>query len=358
MIAGIDSAPVPQHTAYGVRWIVYNPASTGQGWRLHADRSTVTDPVRRRVAISPGGDDGFTLIEFAGSADGPTLSVVGGVHGDEFEGVAACLALADDIAGREIRGRLRLVPVAHEAAHRASLRSSPIDGRNLARTFPGDAEGEPTERLAAALRSEVILGSDVFVDLHSAGTAYAMPLLVGWGDDGCSACVRSAAAAEAFAAPVLWRHAGPLPPGRTLSAAHDAGIASIYAEASGGGGLSRSEADTYAAGVRRVMASLGMLALAPADAPGTDLPLRLVGEGDLDVPAMVAPFDGLCETLVGPLDRVRTGDVVAIVTDPTTGQRDEVASNGGGLVVLARRGARVARGDNLVVLAQPEAATA
>ncbi len=143
-----------------------------------------------------------------------------------------------------------------------------------------------------------------------------MPLLVGWGDDGCSACARSAAAAEAFAAPVLWRHAGPLPPGRTLSSAHDAGIASIYAEASGGGGLSRSEADAYAAGVRRVMASLGMLALAPADAPSTDPPLRLVGEGDLDVPAMVAPFDGLCETLVGPLDRVRTGEVVAIVTDP------------------------------------------
>jgi predicted deacylase len=314
----------------------------------------VTDPVRRRIATSPGGDEGFTLIEFAASGDGPTLSVVGGVHGDEFEGVAACLALAEDIDGREIRGRLRLVPVAHEAAHRASLRSSPIDGRNLARTFPGDPLGDATERLAAALRTEVILGSDVFVDLHSAGTGYAMPLLVGWGDDGCSACARSAAAAEAFAAPVLWRHAGPLPPGRTLSAAHDAGIASIYAEASGGGGLSRFETDAYAAGVRRVMASLGMLALPPADRADTARPLRLVGEGDLDVPAMVAPFEGLCETLVSPLDQVRTGQVVAILTDPTTRERAEVRSNGDGVVVLARRGARVASGDNLVVLAQPE----
>jgi predicted deacylase len=240
----------------------------------------------------------------------------------------------------------------------ASLRSSPIDGRNLARTFPGDANGEPTERLAAALRAEVILGSDVFVDLHSAGTAYAMPLLVGWGDDGCPACVRSAAAAEAFAAPVLWRHAGPLPPGRTLSAAHDAGIASIYAEASGGGTITRSEADAYAAGIRRLMASLGMLPLAPADAPDEREPLRLVGEGDLDVPAMVAPFDGMCETLVGPLDRVVTGQVVAIVVDPVTGEQAAVASNGDGVVVLSRRGARVQRDDNLVVLARPEASVA
>ena len=147
----------------------------------------VTHPERRRITVSPDGDDGFTLIEFVGS-DGPTLSVVGGVHGDEFEGVAACLALAEGLVGTAIAGRVRLVPVAHEAAHRASLRSSPVDGRNLARTFPGDAAGEPTERLAAAIRTEVILGSDVFVDLHSAGTAYAMPLLVGWGDDGCPAC--------------------------------------------------------------------------------------------------------------------------------------------------------------------------
>ena len=69
------------------------------------------------------------------------------------------------------------------------------------------------------------------------------------------------------------------------------------------------------------MASLGMLELDPADAPPDEPPQRLVGEGDLDVPATVAPFDGLCETLVGPLDRVIAGQIVAIVTDPLTGER-------------------------------------
>jgi predicted deacylase len=144
-----------------------------------------------------------------------------------------------------------------------------------------------------------------------------------------------------------------------LSAAHDADIASIYAEASGGGTLSRPEAAMYAAGVRRVMASLGMLELEPADiVPADHAPLRLVGNGDLDVPATVAPFDGLCEMLVGTLDIVAGGQVVAIVTDPITGDRAEVRSEGDGVVVLARRGARVARDDNLVVLAQPETSVA
>ena len=199
----------------------------------------------------------------------------------------------------------------------------------------------------------VIEGSDVFVDLHSAGTAYAMPLLVGWCDHGCAACDASGAAAAAFAGPVLWRHEGPVPSGRTLSAAHDAGIPSIYAEAAGGGMISAAAVDVYVAGVRRVMAWLGMVPATGVPGPSSP-PRQLVGNGDLDVPAVVAPFDGICETLVGPLDTVVAGQVVAILRDPLTGERIEVAAQGDGVVVLARRGARVNRDDNLVVLAQPD----
>jgi predicted deacylase len=307
---------------------------------------------RRRVRLPAHADEGFTIVELRGETDGPTVSVVGGVHGDEFEGVVACLRLAELLPSKTMRGRLRLVPVAHEAAHVASTRSSPRDGLNLARTFPGDPEGGPTERLADALRREVIDGSDLFVDLHSAGTAYAMPLLVGWTDDGCATCAAGARAAEAFAAPVLWRHPGPVPDGRTLSAAHAAGIPSIYAEAVGGGTVTAAHVEAYVAGVMRVLASLDLVELeaVPPDRP----PRRLVGEGNLDVPAMTAPFDGVCEVFVAPLDAVAPGDVVATVVDPLSGDRAEVRSPARGVVVLVRRGARVARFENLVVLAEPD----
>jgi predicted deacylase len=245
-----------------------------------------------------------------------------------------------------------MVAVAHEAAHDASQRSSPLDGLNLARTFPGDPNGSPTERLADALRRHVIEGSDAFIDLHSAGTAYAMPLLIGWTDDECAVCVAGAAMAAAFGAPVAWRSPGPVAYGRTLTSAHAAGIPSIYAEAAGGGTVTAAHVEAYVDGVRRVLVSLGILDA--GEARPAEPPLRLVGEGDLDVPSMTAPFDGLCETLVGPLDDVAAGQVVAIVTDPLTGERAEVAAPAPGVVVLARRGARVARGDNLVVLADRE----
>jgi predicted deacylase len=309
---------------------------------------------RHRVTLPSHEDEGFTMTELGNDGDGPTVSVVGGVHGDEFEGVVACLRLAEELAAVQLRGRLRLVPVAHEVAHVASTRSSPRDGLNLARTFPGDPDGQPTERLADALRRHVIEGSDLFVDLHSAGTAYAMPLLVGWTDDGCTTCMAGARAAEAFAAPVLWRSPGPVPPGRTLSAAHAAGIPSIYAEAEGGGTVTAGHVDAYVAGMRRVLASIGMLAAAEAQPASGGPPRRLVGEGNLDLPAMTAPLDGVCEMFVGPLDDVTAGQVVARVIDPVTGESAEVRAAAPGVVVLARRGARVARSENLVVLAEPD----
>jgi predicted deacylase len=310
---------------------------------------------RRRIVVGPDGDTGFTIVDVGGATSGPTVSVVGGVHGDEFEGVMACLRLADELDAGEIRGLVRLVPVAHESAHVASTRSSPLDGLNLARTFPGDPNGRPTERLADALRRHVIEGSDALVDLHSAGTAYAMPLLVGWTDDGCATCAAGERLAEAFAAPVLWRHPGAVPAGRTLSVAHAAGIPSIYAEAAGGGTLTVAHVDAYVAGIKRVLASLDMLTN-PGEPP-SEPPIRLAGEGNLDVPAMIAPFDGVCETYVTPLEAVSPDQVVAAVTDPASGIREEVRSPSAGVVVLARRGARVARSENLVVLAEPDGVT-
>ena len=113
----------------------------------------VTHPRRQRVATSADGTEGFSLIELAGSRrrSRPCRSSVASMATSSRASPPAW-PWPTSWPMPAFRGRLRLVPVAHEAAHVASLRSSPIDGRNLARTFPGDPAGEPTERLAAALR--------------------------------------------------------------------------------------------------------------------------------------------------------------------------------------------------------------
>ena len=79
---------------------------------------------------------------------------------------------------------LEVVPVVHEAAYHADSRISPLDGGNLARVFPGDPNGKPTQRLAHALQTQVLKGADLLIDLHTSGQTYDIPYLAGYIDDG------------------------------------------------------------------------------------------------------------------------------------------------------------------------------
>src|SRR5689334_20101049 len=85
-----------------------------------------------------------------GQGDGPHLLITGGVHGDEFEPMAAVRRLMPLINPAELRGRVTLVPVVNEAAFARGQRTAD-DGLDLARTCPGKPDGSITERTAHAL---------------------------------------------------------------------------------------------------------------------------------------------------------------------------------------------------------------
>jgi predicted deacylase len=82
------------------------------------------------------------------NGDGPTLLVMAGNHGDEYEGQIAISQLARELEAADIRGRLILLPMVNAPAAQAGLRTSPIDDGNLNRLFPGNASGGPTEMIA------------------------------------------------------------------------------------------------------------------------------------------------------------------------------------------------------------------
>lgn len=178
--------------------------------------------VERELLKVPGSSD-VELLRVVGSQPGPTLAVLGGVHGDEPEGVFAAWRLFAEIQRQELHGTVLIVPVASPEAFAAGTRLSPLDGGNLARSFPGSPTGTATERLASLLAARVIAACDLLVDLHAAGRDYRMPFFAGAVDDGSPTGAASAAAARAFAAPLTWLHDA-MNPGRTISAAWDRGI--------------------------------------------------------------------------------------------------------------------------------------
>jgi predicted deacylase len=101
-----------------------------------------------------------------GAKAGPRILLIAGVHGDEYEGVAALHDVVGDLDPQMLAGCVIVVPVANPQAFHAGTRRNPIDSGDLNRAFPGDLSGTITQRLAATLFEEFVLGSDAFLSLH------------------------------------------------------------------------------------------------------------------------------------------------------------------------------------------------
>jgi predicted deacylase len=110
-------------------------------------------------------------ISVVGGGSGPTALVMAGNHGDEYPGQVAILRLMRELAARPagVRGRIILIPALNVPASKAATRLSPLDGKNLNRSFPGRADGTPTEMVADYLTTVLFPLADIVIDIHTGG---------------------------------------------------------------------------------------------------------------------------------------------------------------------------------------------
>ena len=103
-----------------------------------------------------------------GAESGPTVVVVGGVHGDEVAGYQAARMLKSWTVEA---GTLVLVPDAHVEAIRRNVRAYP---RNMNRLFPGKEKGDAMERLAFEIWSLIKKSKpQLLLTLHESRGFYA-----------------------------------------------------------------------------------------------------------------------------------------------------------------------------------------
>jgi len=298
---------------------------------------------RRWLAVSP--ELSLPLLVARGATDGPVFAVTAGVHGDEYEGVRAIFDVFELLDTAQLRGTVLAVPVVNPPAHRVVQRSSPVDGANLARVFPGRPDGTLSERIAHVIARDVIGKADFYLDLHSGGVRYAMPSMAGY----AAFDPRGRAAAEAFGAPVIWGHPV-IEPGRTISVALARGIPFLYCEAWGAGRIAPSDLLMMRRGVTNLLRHLGML-------PGTPeipmAPRRLRGAGNTDE-GLIATADGFLLLDVQLLDRVERGQRLGRLVD-MHGQAIEIYfAPGSGTVALTHEMPIVAKGATLFLFADEE----
>ena len=170
------------------------------------------------------------------NGEGPTALLTGANHGDEYEGPLALFELANTLKAEQVSGRVIIVPAMNYPAFRAGTRTSPIDGGNLNRTFPGRPDGTVTEKIADYFQRVLLPLATHVLDFHSGGrTLEFLPFAAAHVLDDKMQEDRCFAAVKAFGAPYSMRMLEIDAAGMYDTAAEDLGRVFVTTELAGGG---------------------------------------------------------------------------------------------------------------------------
>jgi predicted deacylase len=273
--------------------------------------------------------------EARGEHDGLHLALIAGIHGCEYSSIAAVIRFMNELDTSELSGSITAVPVVSmESFRQRSPFVVPEDGTNLNRCFPGTYDGTYTDALARCIFDQLITPADVLIDLHGGDLVEALEPFAIY--DASPVEERARELAVAFGLPYVVREdpADGLT-GMTCTAAAQAGIPAVIAEAGGCGQLEPAAVELLVEGTRNALRSLGML-------PGPPLPpradMRLVGAFDW----LRCRTAGFWESTVGAGDEVEEGQLLGTVTSLHGAVREEIHAPRDGVVLFLTTSAAVA----------------
>ncbi len=281
------------------------------------------------------------------NGEGPTVFLMSGNHGDEYEAQIALTKLCQDMEVSDIQGRLIIMTMANYPAAAAGTRTSPIDGGNLNRVFPGNPHGTPTEMIAHYIEEELLPMCDYFFDFHSGGSSlyYPATLLRGLGHSAEESDML-VKLQTAFDAPYAWvftSGGGRKSTARTaMGGAGRKGAITVMAELGGGGSVTRDILALTERGIRRMLHCVGMLPSYVPDAAGGTRELTITD-------SVVAYDDGLFEPYFDVEDEVKEGDAAGAIHFPQDPWKEPkiLYFQHDGMVLCKRVPGRVERGDCL-----------
>lgn len=240
---------------------------------------------------------------------GPTAVLFGGNHGDEYEGPIALLDLARTLQPSAIEGRVIIVPALNWPAFCAGTRTSPIDGVNLNRVFPGDPRGNPTSKIADYVTRHLLPLADIVVDFHSGGrTLDFLPYAATHDVANVSQRHNSIEAVRAFGAPwsMIMRELDAV--GMLDTTVEALGKTFVTTELGGAGTARALTVDIACRGVRNVLRHAGILRDQPVIHTEPTRWLTMPPDAEC---FHLADYEGLLEPRAELGDHIRAGDVIA-----------------------------------------------
>ncbi|WP_227370266.1 N(2)-acetyl-L-2,4-diaminobutanoate deacetylase DoeB [Halomonas sp. M20] len=283
------------------------------------------------------------------NGEGPSALLTGGNHGDEYEGITALMKLANTLKAEDVRGRVIIVPMMNMPAAQAGRRTSPMDGGNLNRSFPGNPDGSVTEKIADYFTRTLVPMVDVVLDLHSGGrTLDIVPFAAAHRLDDKEQQRRAMEGAKAFGAPTAMLMFELDAAKLFDTAVESQGKIFIATELGGGGTTTPESLAITERGVRNSLIHYGLIE--------GELALPEKPQAYLDMPDAAcyvqSEHTGLLELTLAIGDAVQKGEVIARVYDMTrTGAEPvEYRAARDGVLIARRFPSQVNMGDTIAVI--------
>lgn len=289
-----------------------------------------------------------------GRGTGPTALVMAGNHGDEYPGQVAIMRLMRELQPEQINGRVILVPTLNMPAAKAATRLSPIDGRNLNRSFPGRADGTVTEMIAHYLTTALFPQADIVIDMHTGGRSvdfYPCAHMHLVPDKNQRRQMLEGT--EAWNSDFCFLYADIAGTGLLPVEAESQGKIVITTEMGGGETVPAAVHRITQSGVRNVLVHFGVLQGEKQTRASLGLPpARWVQALDRD-DYQFAPESGIYETLVTLGDSVSAGQPVGQIHFLERPDREPVivTAPSAGVLIASRAPSLVAQGDCVACIA-------
>ena len=282
---------------------------------------------------------------------GPTVLFTGANHGDEYEGPIALTKLRSSLEYTDIQGRVIIIPALNLPAFRAGKRTSPIDGGNMNRAFPGDPNGTITEMIADFVTTRFITQADYVVDIHAGGRSMSLlPTSIIHDLPDNDQMGRTLAAMHAFGAPY----------GMVLTELDANGMIDTVVEEMGKifvstelGGAASSSVATIKIAERGVMNILKHAGIVEGE-PDITAPSQILHTPKTEN-FLVCKTEGLFEICKDLGDTIAAGEIIARVhylEDPEREPTPMIAECDG-LIACRHIPGLIARGDCVAVIAEP-----
>ena len=313
-----------------------------------------------RISNTGGWASSFVPIASIANGSGPTVLVLAGNHGDEYEGQVAALRLIQELTPEQVTGRVIVIPVLSTEASRANTRLWP-SGANFNRSFPGRVDGPQNEQLADYLTRFLFPPSDVVIDIHSGGrTAWFLPCSHMHVVDDLEQRRKMLAGMQAWNSDHHFLYIDVNGTGLLPVEAENQGKVVITTELGGGGRVPATVHALAWSGLQNVLRHVGVVEGEVQTRESLGKPPAVIIDGRDPANYVIADERGLWEGLIEPGTAVRTGDPVGRLWFPDAPSRppEVIAAPLDGVLTVIRAIPPTEPGDSVFTLGQPIEAVA